>query len=815
MTNKIQFIPLGGGKEVGANSYYINWNNEVKILLDCGIKGDGPTLEGLPDFTKADTKPDFIIISHAHNDHIGALPFAEKFFLNEDGKILMTNLTKEIALPVLTDSGKIMQKDEKRKKFSETVKKLYSYENIDSLLSKKTISLDYNQEYSLSDKLKLKFFDAGHVLGSACIYLTDGKTSLLYTGDFNDSKTNIHQGINLPKDLKVDILITESTNGEKKENLSRQEKINKVSQIINKTLKNKGIILFPSFALGRTQEVLLTINKLKNENIIDKDTKVFISAGLSKKLTEIYSDKNKMDFGKYELINFNDNLRLPRSSIYIVTSGFFTKQSLAGVIAEHIKNDENSSIIFPSSFAYRQQIKDKKAYWFENPSCFVDEVDFSAHSSLNGIISLIKTLKPKQTVLIHGDPGSIKNIKNQVKDFSVNSPENGEELIFYGKDFCENVYDSLRDKSYIITVGTSLQGLNKENKKTLENDQEAKKYSAELNTLLNIEDLSLENTVSYLIFTEKSREYALIISKFLEEKKKALSVLIPVKFNLENDLLSHNMEMSDIISCISRLLSRCANTAMIFSGGFKFEAAISYLLSNIYNKDVYYKHEGMDLNSKSLLLQKIPIMIDENVYFNHFDDIKEIINTDYDVALSIYNSLPDNIKNIFTHYNKSIALNNYGVLVYYKVKSSREKKSQSYNSLESFKINKEYVNKIKFEDQTDIFPSRSVDNIEKLKSCVSSDFLKFMHNIITQDYVKRITFGKTSIKNNLNQSDIVLEFLKTSSYKKYEFEVSYKGIKQKLLVELTDRKFVSDFNRIIDMNPETTKTFKVDLTPIK
>ncbi|MCX7648279.1 MAG: MBL fold metallo-hydrolase, partial [Elusimicrobiales bacterium] len=171
MIPKIQFIPLGGALEVGANSYYINWDNKVSILLDCGTKGDGPTFEGLPDFTKADSKVDYIVISHAHNDHIGGLPFAQRYFLKKNGKIITTPETAEIAGHVLRDSGKIMAVKEEEKKnpiFSKTVRSLYSEENVENSVNG-IVKLEYGKEFELKDGIKLVLFDASHVHGSACV----------------------------------------------------------------------------------------------------------------------------------------------------------------------------------------------------------------------------------------------------------------------------------------------------------------------------------------------------------------------------------------------------------------------------------------------------------------------------------------------------------------------------------------------------------------------------------------------------------------------------------------------------------------------
>ncbi|NLH40182.1 MAG: MBL fold metallo-hydrolase [Elusimicrobia bacterium] len=226
MKPKIRVIPLGGAAEIGANSYYISWEKNdgriFSLLLDAGMRGDGPSVENLPDFSKLDTKVDAVIISHAHNDHIGSLPFVLKNFLKDDGKIYMTSKTSIIAAKTLKDSAKIVSG---KGKFSSVIKKLYSNQNMDDIIDR-TIKVDYNNEIKLNDDIRMVFYDAGHVYGSSSILLKDENFSLFYTGDFNCAETFIHNGVRIPDNLTADIMITETTNYSKSEaNLKNQEKI--------------------------------------------------------------------------------------------------------------------------------------------------------------------------------------------------------------------------------------------------------------------------------------------------------------------------------------------------------------------------------------------------------------------------------------------------------------------------------------------------------------------------------------------------------------------------------------------------------------
>ncbi|MEM3609906.1 MAG: MBL fold metallo-hydrolase [Candidatus Anstonellales archaeon] len=800
MIPKVRFIPLGGSGEVGANSYYINWCDKVKILLDCGTKGDGPVYDGLPDFTKMDDKVDYIIITHAHNDHIGGLPFFEKNFLKEGGKIIMTSKTSDIAKLVLNDIGKIMRRKEEKSHvdiFSKGLKKLYSNENIQGILSKdKVIELDYDSEYLICDDVKVRLYDASHVYGSACVYIYDGRHSLFYTGDFNDSPTNIHDGIRLPDAVESDILIMETTNASKgSRHLKLEDKINQLEYYINKVVRNRGRILIPAFALGRTQEILLSIEKLKESNKIDRDIKVYISGGLSKKISEYYFKDNKKP--DYKILREGE---IPSvGSIAVVTSGFFTKDSIAGQIACVIKEDKNSLILFPSEYAYKEVIESGRSNnWFYDYRCGVEYIDFSAHASFDGIRYLVDKLKPKHTILVHGSLESSNFVSNNMRHKTnfIIPYLNGEEHIFYLLDDGLEHHSSITDRSYIITVGTSLKDRN------ITNDEEAKKYSAELNTLLNIPSLDLTNSICHLVCTEESNIQAEKIANYLEVMKGVPCCIHKVKVDLREDIISQSMEMSDIISKLSTLLLRCKDGIVVFTGGFKFEVAVSYLLSNLYGVKAYYKHESQSITESSLSLQSIPISLDITPYYGYFPEIVSILNSDYEVAEKILRRLPRNIRNIFAFEGESIRLNNFGSIIYGKLKKVYRDNEREYMGFIKDKvIITEFFTEIwNFEDSKDKLSFFMIGSI-------SNGFNRFLTNLVRSPYVKTIIFGRV-VSEGCNYEELRLKFERILSGNKILFKIYYLNKSQTLTLHIL-KDSISELKRVIGLSRGESLVFEV------
>lgn len=300
----VQF--LGAVREVTGSSHLIVVNGK-NILLDYGLF-QGRREESMRKNRDAMCRPkniDVVILSHAHMDHCGKLPVLvhEGF----KGKIICTHATKDLTVPMLYDSAHIQEQDAfyfKKHKLPMAGgdKPLYVMKDVDAT-AKLLTGIDYHTKYPVTDDVDVRFYDAGHILGSAIVELTvreNGKESVLvFSGDLGRKGLPIIRDPEMP--MKADFLIIESTYGNRAhEEIGMIE--SELADAIKESLRQGGKILIPSFALERTQEVVYHLSNLINAKDIP-EVPVIVDSPLATTLTEIfrqhtecYDEKIKQEF---------------------------------------------------------------------------------------------------------------------------------------------------------------------------------------------------------------------------------------------------------------------------------------------------------------------------------------------------------------------------------------------------------------------------------------------------------------------------------------------------------------------------------------
>ncbi len=450
----IKFLPLGGAGEIGANCYYLNIN-DIGIILDCGMHPQKTGLDSLPKFDLIEDKPtDYVLISHAHQDHLNALPFLIKKFPHL--KIITTPQTRAVAELTLHNAISILKRQVNESEFE-----IYSRDEVD-LLIKSINYKSYNEKFTLnslnsSAKIEAEFFDAGHIIGSAGILLTVNEIKIFFTADINLSSQTLLPGANLPSE-KVDILITETTYGatDSSEINTWEKEVERFSSSINKIINNGGSVLIPVFALGKLQEMLATIwlqmqkNKIANIDIY--------TGGIGNKINRIY-DYNRFVVKRNEkelmisdipqkklneLKDFDDLFKFP--SIVLASSGMMIESTYSFMLAKRWLHKKDSAIFTvgymdpstPGSIISKARRgdniqlteKDKKV----EVKCEIKNFRFSAHSKREDLISLVKKMNPDKVVLIHGDKEAINwmgaSILKQYQGKKVYAAENFKEIIF-------------------------------------------------------------------------------------------------------------------------------------------------------------------------------------------------------------------------------------------------------------------------------------------------------------------------------------------------------------------------------------------------
>ena len=252
---------LGGAREVGRSALYLQ-TQESRILLDCGInvaseKDAYPHLDA-PEFNIKDL--DAVILSHAHLDHSGFIPYLYKY--GYKGPVYTTAPTRDISALLQLDLVRIQRNEGKDP--------IYTSEEIKEMV-KHTVTLNYEEVTDITPDIRITFYNAGHILGSAVVHvhIGNGLHNLVYTGDIKYSRTNLLSPAN-NQFPRAETLVIESTYGGKDNIMPPQKELDGyVAEIIKNTLGRGGKLLVPVLGSGRGQEVLILIHRLISEGQID------------------------------------------------------------------------------------------------------------------------------------------------------------------------------------------------------------------------------------------------------------------------------------------------------------------------------------------------------------------------------------------------------------------------------------------------------------------------------------------------------------------------------------------------------------------
>ncbi len=450
---KIKFCGASSG--VTGSCHLLTTENH-KILLDCGQFQGGKAQEALNSepFPFEPAEIECVILSHAHIDHCGRLPLLVKRGFT--GKIYCTDATADLLDVMLKDSGYIHEKDAewKSRKAERAgkppVEPLYTYEDACKTLEYVEPVL-YDQLIEINENMRIVFNDAGHILGSAIIELWikegDGESKIVFSGDLGMVNRPILRDPTIIK--KADYVIMETTYGNRL-HPANSTSIESLLDIVLKTTRRGGTVVIPSFAVGRTQELIFEFNKFYEEHSEYKEEldklMVYVDSPMATTATEVFR-KNAQVFDEetrdYILKGDNPldfkNLRFTRSTaesqalnmdrspkIIISASGMCE----AGRIRHHLKHnlwDARSSVIFVGYQAEgtlgKLLVEGKKDITLFGEEIHVNaEIynleGFSGHADQNGLFSWIAgfRVKPKQVFLVHGEEDSKKDFAKLIHD---------------------------------------------------------------------------------------------------------------------------------------------------------------------------------------------------------------------------------------------------------------------------------------------------------------------------------------------------------------------------------------------------------------
>lgn len=429
---------LGGGRQVGRSCMLLQ-TPESRILLDCGIDV-ASTDEAYPylEAPELDIRElDAVIISHAHVDHTGLLPYLYKYGYR--GPVYCTAPTRDIMSLLQLDFIKIQRNEGKDP--------IYNVDEVKEVV-KHCITLDYEEVTDVTPDIRITLYDAGHALGSAMIHIHvgNGLHNLLYTGDIKYNKTRLLSSAHT-KFPRLETVMIESTYGAKdnvQESLKTQDMI--LRDIVMETVNRKGKILIPTLGTGRGQEVIMLVNEMIESKMIP-EIPIYVD-GMVWDVTAIYtaypeylnSQVRQQIFHKDNNPFLKKNIKQVGSAkerkqiiesdepcILLATSGML----VGGPSLEYLKRlgeDKRHSLIFANyqgegSLGRRIQRGEREFIFREgqreevlNLKMDVHKIEISGHADRRELMTFMQRLspRPRRVLINHGESGRCLDLASAI-----------------------------------------------------------------------------------------------------------------------------------------------------------------------------------------------------------------------------------------------------------------------------------------------------------------------------------------------------------------------------------------------------------------
>ncbi len=407
MTIEGQF--LGGGHEVGRLGILLKLDRH-KLLFDYGMTASDP-----PQFPMPAPPVDRMFLTHGHLDHSGMIPWLTARY---DMPVTSTDVTRDIGVMLMEDSVKIAE--------AEGYPQPYASSDV-KVASRRFETVSFDDRMPLGD-VSVSVYSAGHIPG-ASMYLVDDNKTTLVTGDIHTLDTRLVLGA---KPVKCDNLIMESTYSGRNHPARLKVEYSFVKKIEEVTNRG-GTVIIPSFAVGRTQEILLLLKDSKLEFWLD---------GMGKTVNKIYlrypeyvrsAKRLRQAITRtHEVRSVHARTRALKGDVIVTTSGMLDGGPVLSYIDE-IRNDPKSAILltgYQVEGSNGSKLLETGMLEFqgvnERVNCEVMKFDFSAHAGHDELRAFAKGCSPEKIVLCHGDNREILAGDLRSEGFDVRTPMNGE-----------------------------------------------------------------------------------------------------------------------------------------------------------------------------------------------------------------------------------------------------------------------------------------------------------------------------------------------------------------------------------------------------
>jgi metallo-beta-lactamase family protein len=464
---KIRFI--GAAREVTGSKHLITTKQGKKILLDCGMfQGKGLETDAMN--RKLGFNPeeiDHIILSHAHIDHSGLIPYMYK--LGFRGSIICTNATRDLCAIMLVDCGHIQAGDVKNfnkrrvAKGLPPIEPLYSEEEARACMQL-FIAVGNNRRFNIDNDISVRFTNTGHMLGSSVVTLEVNeygkRIRLAYTGDIGRPESRI---LKSPEPFpQCDYLITETTYGNRLHPKMQDAEKELLRVIIETCVEKRGKLIIPSFAIGRTQEVIYSLNNFFNEGKLPK-VNIYLDSPLAINATEIFKmhaeelNKNVAKVMLYDPDPFGFNslfyIKSAEESkslnsykqpcVIISASGMMEAGRIKHHIANNIENPKNTILAVgycsPTTLGARilGGADEVSIFGVRHPvKADIERIEaFSGHGDyqeMANFISCQDASKVKKVFLVHGEYESATFYADYIRKRgfeNIEIPESGKEFV--------------------------------------------------------------------------------------------------------------------------------------------------------------------------------------------------------------------------------------------------------------------------------------------------------------------------------------------------------------------------------------------------
>lgn len=435
---KLMFI--GADHEVTGSCHYLEAAGK-HILVDYGMEQGINVFENVP-LPVNESMIDYVFLTHAHVDHSGLLPllYARGF----RGQIYTTDATADLCSIMLRDCAHIQtmeaewkNRKAKRSETVQAVEPLYTMEDAEGAI-RRLVACHYNQEIEVCDGIRIRFTDIGHLLGSASIeiWLTEeGRTKkIVFSGDIGNKNQPLLKDPSLTK--SADYVVMESTYGDRLHSAERLDYVKELAAVLKETFDKGGNVVIPSFAVGRTQELLYFLRKIKVERLVEgfENFPVYVDSPLAVEATGIFQDNrwecfdeeamelvregiNPISFAGLKLAITSDESReinfIDTPKVIISASGMCE----AGRIRHHLKHNlwrPECTILFVGYQAVgtlgRSLVEGAdEVRLFGEPIQVRAQIKqlagLSGHADKNGLIEWISGFeeKPKKVFIVHGE----------------------------------------------------------------------------------------------------------------------------------------------------------------------------------------------------------------------------------------------------------------------------------------------------------------------------------------------------------------------------------------------------------------------------